>query len=316
MDALSLQWFYHPIVLATLALTLERFFSLPEHWHPLAIFRLFAKFLTDKVCHPEHGNTQQTVAGTLLLLLLLLICVTPVQIIQMSAELHQLSAVVWLWFAIRYKRTYNQTSLAIRALNKGQKRAARALVSRFVAFDCEQLSPLGLAQAILEVRLRILVVNVLAPLLTWYVFGAVAALGIRLVIECYHLWPIAAPRYRYFGRFAHGLYNILESFTLLPLALLLTPFTWLRGRRKAVQIRQGHGMSVGAFVWLDVMSRLYQVSLGGPQKYQQQRLARTRFDGIAAPTKLQQKRDLTGIWLDIVVIVQVFLSLLLFIYRP
>tara|TARA_B100000700_G_C14916791_1_gene795092 strand:+ start:284 stop:1234 length:951 start_codon:yes stop_codon:yes gene_type:complete len=316
MDAPSLQWFYHPIALATLALILERFFSLPEHWHPLAIFRLFAKFLTDKVCHPEHGNTQQAIAGSLLLFLVLLICLTPVGIIQMSAELHQLSAVIWLWFAIRYKRTFDLTKLAIRALNKGQKRAARAIVSRFVAFDCEQLSPLGLAQAIIEVRLRILFVGVLAPLLTWYLLGATAALGVRLIIECYYLWPTGSPRYRYFGRCAEVLYYIVESLALLPLALVMMPFTWLFNHRSTVPIRQGRGMSLGAFVWLDVMSQMYHVRLGGPQKYQQQRYARTRFEGVPATTKLQQKRDLTGIWLDIVVIVQVFLCLLLFIYRP
>lgn len=316
MDTQYLQWFYHPIVLATLALVLERFFSLPEQWHPLTIFRLFAKFLTDKVCHPEHGATQQTLAGALLMGLLLVICLTPVIVIQMSAELHQLTATIWLWFAIKYKRTYDLTKLAARALNKGQKRAARAIIRRCVAYDCEQLSPLGLAKAVLEVRLRILLVNVLAPLFTWYMAGSTAALGVRLIIECYHLWPQAAPRYRFFGMSSQWLYNTIETLTLLVPALLLMPVAWLAGPRAAVPIRQGHGMSLGAFLWLDVLSRLHRVSLGGPQKYQKKRIARTRFDGPSAPHKLLQKRDLTGIWLDIVVIVQVFLCLLLFIYRP
>ena len=316
MDAHLLSWVYHPIVLATLALIIERFFSLPEHWHPLTIFRLFAKFLTDKVCHQAHGNTQQTVAGALLLGLLLLICLLPVSIIQMSAELHELTGVVWLWFAIKYKRTLNQTKLAAMALNKGQKRAARAIVSRFVPFDCEQLSQIGLAKAIFEVRLRILVVNVLAPLLAWYVSGPIAALAIRLIIECHHLWPVPAPRYQYFGRAAQVLYQTIESLVLVVPALLLRPWLWLIRRRPAMALRQGQGLSLGAFMWLDSQSRLYNLSLGGPQKYHHKRLSRTRFDGTLSPQIVQNKLYLTGIWLDIIIIMQVFLCLVLFIYRP
>lgn len=279
-DLIELLW--SPWTLALLALLLERWLPWPEQWHPLAIFRLFANYLQTKVNPPHYADGQQRLAGWLALVLLLVLTLIPTAIIVYAAELSQLVGALVLLVCLR-QRPYLQVLNSVRRLaQKNQKRAARALLSRITERDCDQLSRHGLAKTALELRAMSVLQHRFVPLLSWLLGGPILCLALRLITELYHLWPVSHSRYRHFGLATRALYAVsVSAITLLPLALIELAAA-LKGQRPRQPLMPSSAWLRPDAWWLEALSRLHNVSLGGPIKIQQRRLSRQRFAGRPA----------------------------------
>ncbi|MGM0481735.1 MAG: cobalamin biosynthesis protein [Pseudomonadota bacterium] len=304
-----------PWALALLALLLERWLPWPEHWHPLAVFRLFANYLQIKVNQRHYAAAQQQLAGWLAVALLLLLTLVPAAIVVYAAELSQLVAMVVLLVCLRQKPYLKVLDNVQRLAKKRQKRAARALLTRITYRDCDQLSLHGLAKTALELRAMSIIQHRFVPLISWLIGGPILCLALRVITELYQLWPVSHPRYRNFGLASRALYAVSVELVTVLAAATAHVFSAARGRRPRQQLSPSLAWLWSSAWWLDALSRLHNVSLGGPIKVHGQRLQRQRFAGRPAEHVWQQTTGLLMRWQKLSYLLLLSGALLGYIYR-
>ncbi|MDV6316060.1 cobalamin biosynthesis protein [Idiomarina sp. HP20-50] len=306
-----------PVALALLALLAERWFPWPEQWHPLAVFRLMASYLSSKVNKPGRSVRQQRLAGFLAWLTMSLLVLLPAAIVFAGAEVSLAVGWLILLVSLRQQPVNQAVKLADSHLQRGRKNAARAWLSRITWRDCDLLSEHGIAKTSLELRASSILEHRFTPLLFWFAGGPLAALGIRTLVELTQVWPVAQPRYRYFGATTHWLYTIthfLPSFLLSLAARFMALFQ--RDKPKLKSLNRNALFPTVLLSWLQSFSYCHRVGLGGPIQVQGVRVARQRFDGrppeLLLPRALRWQRQ----WQLFFVTCLVITLLVLFIYRP
>lgn len=303
-------------VLALIALAIERWLPWPEQWHPLPVFRLFAQYLQQKVNKPVYSPEQQRFAGAMAVILLLFITLVPTAIIVYAADFSQLLSALVLVVCLRRQHVLHVLNRVDALALKQQKRAARAQLARIDYRDTEPLSVHGLIKATSELRAVSIIHHRWAPILAWLLGGPILALSVRVIIELYQLWPISQHRYRAFGlpiRAAYVLLVVPFVLVLIPLAIL---GAMLRRSRPAEPIKNSRAWVWATGKWLDSLSRLHQLALGGPIKVQGQRIERQRFAGHAPEQHYRRLRRSLTRWHHALTLLLIVAALLVFIYRP
>ncbi len=141
-----------PVALALLALLAERWFPWPEQWHPFAVLRLMASYMSGKVNKPGRSASQQRLAGFLAWLTMSLLVLLPAAIVFAGAEVSLAIGWLILLVCLRQQPVAHAVKLADSHLQRGRKNAARAWLSRITWRDCELLSEHGIAKTSLELR--------------------------------------------------------------------------------------------------------------------------------------------------------------------
>lgn len=245
-----------------------------------------------------------------------MLVLVPSAIVIYAADFSALLGSVALWVALR-RRYYLHILTNVRRLTlKGQKRAARALLTRIDDRDTDRLSTHGLAKTTLELQALSIVHHRLVPIVGWLIGGPILALGLRLIIEMAQLWPLAQARYLRFGLAPRALYVM----TVGLITYVATAIAWLIAsalrRRATISPSPSLTWDRPTITWLDNLSRLHNVSLGGPILVNGRRFARQRFAGRAAEKVWQTIAAAIERWqwgLTIVLMIALFW---LFIYRP
>lgn len=306
-----------PAALALLALLAERWFPWPEQWHPLAVFRLMASYLSSKVNRPGRSVSQQRLAGFLAWLTLSLLVLVPAAIVFAGAELSVAVGWLILLVSLRQQPVSQAVRLADHHLQHGRKNAARAWLSRISWRDCELLSEHGIAKTSLELRASSILEHRSTPLLFWFFGGPLAALGVRTLSELIQVWPVAQTRYRHFGVTTHWFYTIshfIPSFLLSLAARFMALFQ--RNKPKLHSLNRNLLFPTVLLSWLQSFSYCHRVSLGGPIQVQGVRIARQRFDArppeLLLPRALRWQRQ----WQIFFICCLVIALFAPFIYRP
>ncbi|MCK7459079.1 cobalamin biosynthesis protein CobD/CbiB [Idiomarina aminovorans] len=306
-----------PIALALLALLVERWFPWPEQWHPFAVLRLMASYMSGKVNPPGRSVSQQRLAGFLAWLTLSLLVLLPAAIVFAGAELSLAIGWLILLVSLRQQPVAHAVKLADNHLQCGRKNAARAWLSRITWRDCDLLSKHGIAKTSLELRAASILEHRFTPLLFWFVGGPLAALGVRAIAELTQVWPVAQARYRQFGLTTHWLYTLTHFFPSFFLSLVARLMTLFQPNKPKLQPLQRNLLFPTVLLsWLQSFSYCHRVTLGGPIQVEGIRLARQRFDGRPAELLLPRARRWQRQWQFFFVSCLVIAFFALFIYRP
>lgn len=305
-----------PWVLAALALLLERWLPWPEQWHPLAIFRLFANYLQYKVNKSGYAAGQQRIAGWLALITLLILSLVPTAIVIYAAEFSQIIGALVLLACLRQSNYLKTLDKVHRLASKGQKRAARAWLSRIDQRDTHELSLHGLAKNSLELRALSILHHRMVPISAWLIGGPILCLGLRLITELNQLWPTEQRRFRQFGLAPRAAYAMTVSWITAVMALLASTLCLLKPCRKRQSLQASQGWLWTTGWWLDSLSRLHNISLGGPIKIQGIRVARQRFPGRPAEEVWQSAASAIMRWQWLPTLIVLTGIVLSYIYRP
>lgn len=308
---------FSPFGLALLALLAERWFPWPEQWHPFAVLRLMAAYMSGKVNKQARSAGQQKTAGFLALLTMLLLVLLPSAIVFAGAEVSLAVGWLILLVSLRQQNSRQAVQLAEKHLAKGRKNAARAWVSRVTWRDCDRLSEHGIAKTCVELRATQILENRFAPLLFWLIGGPLAALGIRVIAELKDVWPVAQSRYQHFGKASAWLYALayfIPSFLLSILARAVGVFR--RNTPKLEPLKRSPTFPTVLLSWLQSFSFCHKVSLGGPLQLAGIRIHRQRFYGRPAELLLPQMPYWQRLWQGLFITCLVIGLFTLFIYRP
>jgi len=303
-------------VLAALALLLERWLPWPEQWHPLAIFRLFANYLQYKVNKPGYAANQQQVAGWLALITLLVLSLTPTAIVIYAAEFSQIIGALVLLACLRQSNYLKTLDKVHRLATKRQKGAARAWLARIDYRDTHELSLHGIAKSTLELRALSILHHRMVPISAFLIGGPILCLGLRLVTELSQLWPTEQRRYRHFGLATRAAYAMTVCWVTAVVALLASALCVVKPCRKRLSLQATQGWLWTTGWWLDSLSRLHNVSLGGPIKTQGVRIARQRFPGRPAEQVWQAAAAAIMRWQWLPTVIVTTGIVLSYIYRP
>jgi len=306
-----------PVALALLALLAERWFPWPEQWHPFAVLRLMASYMSGKVNKPGRSVGQQRLAGFLAWLTLSLLVLLPAAIVFAGAEVSLAIGWLILLVSLRQQPVAHAVKLADSHLQRGRKNAARAWLSRIAWRDCDLLSEHGIAKTSLELRASSILEHRFTPLLFWFIGGPLAALGVRIIAELTQVWPVAQTRYRQFGLTTHWLYTLTHFCPSFLLSLAARFMALFQPKKPKLQPLQRNPLFPTVLLsWLQSFSYCHRVTLGGPIQVQGIRVARQRFDGRPAELLLPRARRWQRQWQLFFVICLVIALFALFIYRP
>jgi len=191
----------------------------------LPVFQLYCQRLADKVNKESNSQNHRVIAG----FIATVITFIPLVVILWLFE--DFIALPWLWSAILLyfsfgPFTLNKTALQVaKSLTAHDKYQAKQLISPLVLRDIEQLSSLGICKTTIEVLLLKKLQLQFIVGFYFLIFGPLAAISFRLLIEMHYSWNIKQHQFQAFGKTINnivGIFQWLPSRLFLFLLLLIT----------------------------------------------------------------------------------------------
>lgn len=252
-----------------LALMLDGLLGDPRRWHPVAGFGYLAGRLEQACYRPGLSASTLLVRGAAACLLLLcppVLCLWWVTLGASPMSVALIDVVV-LYFCIG-NRSLAQHARAVEIpLTVDDLPGARGALALLVSRDTETLAAAGLVRGSVESVLENGHDAVLAPLCWYLIGGAPAVLLHRLANTLDAMWGYRSDRYRYFGRMAARVDDVLGWLPARACALLyaLTGKLWpaLRCWRR----QGGRTASPNAGVVMAAGAGALGIWIGGPAVY-------------------------------------------------
>ncbi|MEP1215452.1 MAG: adenosylcobinamide-phosphate synthase CbiB [Marinobacter sp.] len=261
--------FVTSVIVCLAAVLLDRWLGEPHRWHPLVGFGRLAGWVEHWLNRLPVRKGRSITMG----LLGVLVVVFPVLFVAemlrwaLNGWLYLLLQVVVLYFALSIRGLKEHGRAVSKALHRGDLEGARERVSRIVSRQSSELNENGVATAASESMLENGADAVFASLFWFLVAGIPGVLLHRMVNTLDAMWGYRNERYRYFGRVAARLDDVLNwlpaRLTALTYALLghtrLAWRCWQTQAPKWDSPNAGPVMAAGAGA--------LGVSLGGPAPY-------------------------------------------------
>lgn len=200
------------VMVCVAAVLLDRWLGEPRRWHPLVGFGSMAawaeRWLNRHPAQPARSILLGS-AGLLIVIVPLLVAVELLRWMLGSWEYTLMQAVV-LYFALSIRGLTEHGRSVSDALHGGDHEGARVQVGRIVSRDAAALDDNGIAIAATESMLENGADAVFASLFWFLVAGVPGVLLHRLVNTLDAMWGYRNDRYRYFGRAAARLDDVLN----------------------------------------------------------------------------------------------------------
>jgi adenosylcobinamide-phosphate synthase len=266
-----------PLMLLAVVLA-ANWFSLPAAYHPLTLFRYYARQLAQKV-HPDPTRPvqQQLTSGSLAIVVAvappLLLCYSLYQF----SELPQLLDALLLYLSLDWQQQRKYMLGISDSLKRGQLTLAKEQATRLLLRDTSRLTAMGVSKAIVE---STVLRNTRLMLGVWCWFlvgGGIAALAYRLLQELAQQWNSKLPLNRHFGRPAAWLATITAAPAVLISSVILALQHGISHCYR--QIRQIPRLNLNylSFLLLCCASVAVRCNLGGPAYYGNRKLLRSRI---------------------------------------
>lgn len=268
------------------ALLLHWFFPVPSDISPLTLWRRVADAISDKVNHAEDTPEQQRLAGALSLAIMWLTVAVLLVALKQLVWVDWLFQLLLLWLALGWKPVTNLALQIEHALSRDDKPQARTLLATALNRQTYSLSPVGIAKAGCE-TLLVGYVRGLISILFWYaVAGGIGAFLYALVAQLARTWPPRKQEYTQFGLPTSAMLSMLDWLPSRLFALLIA--TGHRFQPALTAIReQGQNWSVNGAGWLLAASGAkFQLALGGPAIYDDEKCVRPSIGGEISPSSL------------------------------
>jgi len=253
-------------------------FSLPAAYHPLTLFRYYARQLAKKV-HPDPNRPpqQQLISGNLAVIVAtappLLLCYSLYQF----SELPQLLDALLLYISLDWQQQRKQILSVSDSLKRGQLMLAKEQATKLVRRDTNRLTAMGISKAMLESTVLRNTKLMLGVCCWFLVGGGIAALAYRLLQELAQQWNSKLPLNTHFGVPAAWLATITAAPALLISSVILALQHGISRCYK--QIRQIPRLNINSlsFLLLCCTSVAVRCNLGGPAYYGNTKLLRSRI---------------------------------------
>ena len=248
---------------------------------PLHLFQFYCQKLSDKVNKPQNSAQQQTIAG----LVAIIVTLAPIIVILWLFEFF--IEVPWLWqgfllyFALGPFNLMAKSKAIAQALVANQNYLAKQTLKPLMLREIEPLSKMGLSKSCIEMQLLKTLQQTVVVVFYFFLFGPLAAVSYRLILEMHYSWNIKQVNFRHFGRPASVLINVMQwlpirIFTLMMLLmhskqnLLLT---WRLIRGKFFQLNND--------IALHCFALNLQIKLGSVAMYHKVKLRKPSFNDQA-----------------------------------
>jgi len=279
---------YHVLILMAVLIIKSVISHFVAH-EPLRFFQFYCLQLGNKVNNSKNSSQQQVIAG----LLAVLVTLTPIVII------------LWLFadfVAVDYVWQGLLLYLALGALNLGQVNItiAQALVAKqnylakqtlkpWVLRETEQLSQVGLSKAAIEMQLLRNLQQVYVVAFVFLLFGPLAALSYRLLLEMHYSWNNKLSAFSHFGFYSQLFIALIAWLPSRLMAMFIfiselgnsTKLSWRLSKVHFFRLNSSYVMAVFAYA--------IGVRLGGVAMYQQVKLRKAAFNDLA---KQPEPRDI------------------------
>lgn len=265
-----------PLVLLAVVLT-SQLLVLPSSYHPLTLFRYFARQLGRKV-HPDPARPRQQLhlSGSLAVIVAVsppvLLCYSLYLFSELPLALDALLLYICLDWPLQRKQLLNVSD----NLRRNQLGLAREQAASILLRDSSRLTEMGLSKALIE---TVILRSCKLELAVWFWFllgGGVAALLYRLIHELAQQWNCKLPENKHFAAAASWLSELSAALPLaIATAILALQYGIRRCMRQSRVTRQFFSRS--SFYLLSCASVATRCSLGGPAYYAGQKALRSRF---------------------------------------
>ncbi|WP_206485225.1 cobalamin biosynthesis protein [Thalassotalea sp. G2M2-11] len=241
-------------------------------------FYFYCQQLAKKVNKDSHSINHKKVAGAIATLITLLPIVAIVWLFEAFIAVPLLWDGVLLFFAFGPLMLNSVAKKEAEYLSQQNKYQAKQLLAPYVLRETEQMSPLGLTKATIEMLLLRKFQQQLIVGFFFLLLGPLMALSYRMLLEMHYSWNIKRTTYTSFGRFVNQLIAVLLWLPnrIFLFALILTSInrsTMLHWRLvKQHFFRLNNNIVIGYFAYC------LGVQLGGVAIYDQEKLRRINFN--------------------------------------
>uniref|UniRef100_A0A486XS46 Adenosylcobinamide-phosphate synthase n=1 Tax=Rheinheimera sp. BAL341 TaxID=1708203 RepID=A0A486XS46_9GAMM len=265
-----------PILLLVVVL-LSQLLVLPSAYHPLTLFRFYARQLGRKV-HPDPNRpeNQQRLSGGLAVIVALLPPAIVSVALYMISELPLALDAVLLYCSLDWPWQRRQMLEIGRSLQQQQLTLAREQATAILVRDTSRLNLMGLSKAMVE---SCILRGGKQDLAVWFWFllgGGIAALLYRLLLELSQQWNTKLPVNRQFGAAASWLIDTMAAIPMLIVSMILALQYGIKTSLKQLR-NQSLFFNRSAFYLLTCASVAVGCSLGGPAYYGAVKIQRSRF---------------------------------------
>ncbi|MFT5163713.1 MAG: adenosylcobinamide-phosphate synthase [Alteromonadaceae bacterium] len=256
-------------------LILERVCSLSPKYNPLGFFTAITLAISEKV-HPKNKRpsvAQQKISGSMAMLTLMLPFLFLAYMMTLVAEFPAIFDGILLWLCLSWSPVKKDVLNLAKALKKDQKSLAKARLSSWVLRRTDNLSPMGLCKAAIEMVILRSSKEYFAVIFYYLCCGSFVMLAYRLAMLLNQCWNPKIVHYRHFGQLTQVLCYLLDW---LPARLMTYSMMLLNDFKRSTQLmhtarRWGNDNSLHL---LAATAGGLHVSLGGPVFYENRKIRR------------------------------------------
>lgn len=246
---------------------------------PLALFfNFYCQRLAEKVNKEKNSDNQRKIAGTIA------VTITAVPLIIIVWLFESFIAVPILWQALLLYfslAAFNFNHLAIKtaqSIASQNKLETKQLLSPWLARDVEQLSPMGLSKACIEMLILRKSQQLFIVAFYFITFGPLAAFTYRLLLEMHYSWNIKRKQFHSFAWFINKTISMVQW---LPIRLLLILVMFININQSILlywRLNKGLFFKLDNSILISYFSYCLGIKLAGVAMYDSEKIRRLSFN--------------------------------------
>jgi len=280
-NILTSPYMYSAAVTLLLLIALKALIGQFVTQQPLAFFNFYCQRLADKVNKSSNSPRQQNISGLIAIIVTLVPLIVILWLFEAFIEVPWLWQALLLYFALgSFGLTKTSKALA-RELVANNNYLAKQKIAPFLLRDTEQLSPLGISKACIE--MQVLRSSQLLVCVGFYflIFGPLAALTFRLLLEMHYAWNIKTHRFIHFGAAVNHIVKLLQWLPSRLFALLLLLGTVGQSTLLYWRLIRGKFFKTDNSILLHVLALGLEIKLSGVAMYNGHKVRKTSFNDHA-----------------------------------